>query len=363
MIEHRRHGDIAILAIDHPPVNATSQAVRQGLLDGVHALLDDPAVAGIVLVGANGTFSAGGDVRELGDASRNAPSLSDTIRAIEASRKPVVAAMSGYALGGGLELALGCHWRIGMRPLRVGLPEVTLGLIPGAGGTQRLPALVGATAALDLITSGRHVEADEACALGLLDELVAAPLEASAVVFLRRLLEQGRERRPPSDTDRSVDAGFFDAYRTAHGEQWRGLLAPWKAVEAIEARYRLPAAAAAACERSAYLECQGSAQRAALSHVFVARRKLRATRDEMRERTIAARLRAAVGDTAAEDLARPPSIAAIVEAARALVGEKLALSDDEIDIVAIDRLGFPQHRGGPMFAARTRRPDDGSGAV
>jgi 3-hydroxyacyl-CoA dehydrogenase len=359
VIELHRHDEIAVLTINHPPVNSTSQAVRQGLLDGVRTLLDDDAVAGIVVIGANARFSAGGDVHELGDANRNVPSLSDTIRVIEASRKPVVAAMTGYALGGGLELALGCHWRIGMRPLRVGLPEVTLGLIPGAGGTQRLPAVIGAEMALDLITSGRHVAADEALALGLLDALVEAPLETAAVQFLRQLLSSATTVSLRQTKAHHVSAAFFDAYRKQHADAWRGQLAPWKAIDAIEACCLKPAAAAA-LERAAYLECQQSPQRAALAHVFLSRRKFRDGLDETRASLIAHRLMTAAG--IAEDGIAPReallSDRAMREMAaqgRVLMREGIASCEEEIDLVAIETIGIPAHLGGPMFIHRASR--------
>ncbi|HET8883318.1 MAG TPA: enoyl-CoA hydratase/isomerase family protein [Solimonas sp.] len=347
MIKQHLCNSVAVLTLDHPPVNATSQAVRQGLLDAVRAALADARVTGIVIIGARDAFSAGGDVRELGDASRNAPSLRDVIERIESSEKPVVAALAGYALGGGLELALGCHARIGIAPLRVGLPEVTLGVIPGAGGTQRLPRIIGAEAALDVMTSGRHLPADEALRLGILDALVDAPLEDAAVQFVRSGAATGpatRRLAPPPPA-------FFAQFRAAHRAAWHGLLAPWKIVDAVESLYRLPRAQAAAVEREAYLQCQASPQRAALGHLFTVRRALRAQRDEDREAVIAARLRAAVSLSGEWTQAEVDALAA---AGRVLLTDGSARSADEIDLVAVDRLNFPAFLGGPMFGAAHR---------
>src|SRR5919109_1673214 len=157
-VEH--DGDIAVVVIDNPPVNASSWEVRDGLLQAINALAADQTVAGIVLIGAGKTFVAGADIREFDKPPRD-PQLPAVITAIESCPKPVVAAIHGAALGGGFELALGCDARVATADASVGLPEVTLGIIPGAGGTQRLPRLVGSARAIELIASGRRLKADE----------------------------------------------------------------------------------------------------------------------------------------------------------------------------------------------------------
>ena len=174
---------VALVRIDSPPVNAGSVRVRSDLLDAFERLAGVDGLAGVVLVGSNGNFVAGSDMREF-DAPPLAPHLPDVIASVEALPVPVVAAIEGAALGGGFELALGCDARIGAADAVVGLPEVTLGLVPGAGGTVRLPRLVGAANAIALITSGRRVKADEARALGMLDKVVETDVVAAAEHFI-----------------------------------------------------------------------------------------------------------------------------------------------------------------------------------
>ncbi|HET8791254.1 MAG TPA: enoyl-CoA hydratase/isomerase family protein, partial [Modicisalibacter sp.] len=178
-VSYARHARVGVIRIDNPPVNALGQAVRQGLLDALREALDDDLVEVLVLLAAGRTFIAGADIREFGKPPQ-APLLPDVINALEMSTKPLIAVLHGTALGGGLEVALGCHWRIALEGTRAGLPEVKLGLLPGAGGTQRLPRLAGIDCALDMITSGRFVEADEALANGIVDDVVAGadPLKA-----------------------------------------------------------------------------------------------------------------------------------------------------------------------------------------
>ena len=181
-VSYRREGDIAFIEIDNPPVNALSAAVRQGLAQAVVRLADDPDARIAVLSCAGRTFIAGADISEFGKPSVP-PSLPDVIAAIEASEKPVVAALHGTVLGGGLEVALGAHYRVAVPGTRMGLPEVTLGLLPGAGGTQRLPRAVGTEAAIDLITSGRQIDAGEARRLGLIDAVQFEQLATEAIDY------------------------------------------------------------------------------------------------------------------------------------------------------------------------------------
>lgn len=362
MIRLDRDGAIAVLTIDNPPVNATSQAVRRGLLDALGSAAADAQTAAIVIIGAGGRYSAGGDVRELGNTALNLPSLLDTIALIEASNKPVIAAMQGVALGGGLELALACHYRIGTAPLKVGLPEVTLGVIPGAGGTQRLPRLIGPHAALEIISSGRHVEAAEALRLGLLDLLVEGPLLAAAVAFARSAVQRQLPLPVSRRSERiaAIDPDLFEDFRRAHAVAWRGQLAPWRIVDAIEQACTRPPEAGAGFERAAYVECQSSPQRAALAYLFTARRAAKKSDLAARTPLIAARLRA-VPETAEGDsmqwsgaAAWPQDFAdAVADEGRRLLADGIAMSAAEIDVVAVDTLGFPAHCGGPMYAAAT----------
>ena len=191
-VQLQRDGDIAVIVIDNPPVNAGSAAVRQGLLNAVHTLRDDPTLKGAVLIGAGSTFIAGSDIREFGQPLAE-PQLPAVIAAIEDCCKPVVAALHGAALGGGFELALGCDARVAAPGTVVGLPEVTLGIIPGAGGTQRLPRLVGLPRAVQMICSGERVPAATALSQGIVDELAEGDLRAAAIAHARRLA--GRKQR------------------------------------------------------------------------------------------------------------------------------------------------------------------------
>ena len=212
-------GGIATVVIDNPPVNASSWDVRRGLLTAIEQMSADPSVSGIVLIGAGKTFIAGADIKEFDGPLRD-PQMPAVIAAVEACAKPVVAAIHGAALGAGYELALGCDARIVAADAIVGLPEVMLGIIPGAGGTQRLPRLVGLSAAIDLITAGRRVKANEAVALGMVDAMSTGDLHADAVQLARSL--QGRKRRlseldVPAESDADIAAAADRATRPGQG--------------------------------------------------------------------------------------------------------------------------------------------------
>jgi 3-hydroxyacyl-CoA dehydrogenase len=270
---------VAVITIDNPPVNAMSMAVRAELRDAVQAAAADPAVQALVLIGANGKFIPGADIREFGKPI-SGPSGRDVIAAIEACTemaKPVVAALAGNALGGGLEIALGCHWRVATPDCKLGLPEVNIGLIPGAGGTQRLPRLVGAAKALEMITSGKPIGAAEATEIGVVDELVAGDLLAGALAFVRRMLAQAQPLRRVSERgDRIVatDPTLFAEIRSRNARKWQGLIAPQHIVACIEAACTRPFAESYALELTAFDECKASPQRAALVHLFGAEREV-----------------------------------------------------------------------------------------
>ncbi|HEX6704652.1 MAG TPA: 3-hydroxyacyl-CoA dehydrogenase NAD-binding domain-containing protein [Albitalea sp.] len=266
---------IAVLTIANPPVNAMSMAVRRDLLAAVQSACADPAVKAIVLIGAGDRFIPGADIREFGKPLTG-PSGRDVIAALEASPKPVVAALGVHALGGGLEIALGCHFRIATPDCKIGLPEVQLGLLPGAGGTQRLPRLVGAARALELITTGKPMTAQEALTAGVVDEVVGGALLDAALSFARRVLAEGRPLTRVSERDeriRNIDPTLFSDFRAQHAKRWRGQLAPQRIVACIEAACTRPWAEAYALELAAFDECKASAQRAALIHVFNAERE------------------------------------------------------------------------------------------
>ncbi|WP_174290940.1 3-hydroxyacyl-CoA dehydrogenase NAD-binding domain-containing protein [Sphingomonas bacterium] len=236
---------IGILTIDYPPVNALGAAVRQGLDQGFHTFDADPAVKAIVLICAGRTFFAGADIAELGKPLAE-PDLGAVFEILDGGGKPVIAAIHGTALGGGYELALACHHRIAVPSARVGLPEVKLGLLPGAGGTQRLPRIVGAEVALDLITSGRPVGAPEALQLGMIDALATeGRLREDAIAFARGIVAEALPLRRVRDRDDKLlpargDPDLFDAFLTRNARAFRGLKAPASIVEAVRAAVTLP---------------------------------------------------------------------------------------------------------------------------
>ncbi len=265
-----RQGEIAIVTIDNPPINATGQRVRAGLVRAAEAIAADPEIRGAVLVCAGRTFVAGADIGEFGKPPV-APSLRDCVAAIENLAKPVVAVLHGTALGGGLELALSCHYRLIDPAGVVGLPEVTLGIVPGAGGTQRLPRLIGTAAALDLITTGRRVDSAEAFRLGLVDAVTSGDRLAFALRFLRKRLADPL-RRLSERPFPSLEPAAIAAARTAVSKKCPGQIAPVRAIDVVAGSAGLGFAAGLALERTAFEDLRGSAQSEALRHIFFAER-------------------------------------------------------------------------------------------
>lgn len=264
------HDGVQLLVIDNPPVNATSHALRSQLLAAVQAADADPAVSALVIACAGSTFVAGADVREF-DKTGIPPILPDVVAALEACSKPIVAAIHGTALGGGCELALGCHGRIIAAEAGIGLPEVKLGLIPGATGTQRLPRVVGLVNALDIITTGRTVKAKEALALGLVDRIATGDLRAEAIAFAKELIGKPLRRVSELTVD-PVDAATWTAAVAGVKKKARGQLSPVVAAEIIGLAADTPYAAALVQERKAFLELMAGAQSRALRHMFAAER-------------------------------------------------------------------------------------------
>ena len=264
-----RDQDVAFVVIDNPPVNASSFEVRAGLLDAVRMLAGDAGVSAIVLIGAGKTFVAGADIREFGKPPRD-PQLPAVIAAIEQCEKPVIAAIAGAALGGGFELALGCDARIATPDAMVGLPEVTLGIIPGAGGTQRVPRLTGLAAAIELVASGRRLKAAEAKGLGLLDAIVTDDLRSAALHHARAAAGQKRrisELPVPAEPEEAVECAVAEAMKGA-----RGRAAVKEAVEAVRNATRMPFAAALVEERAVFQHLRQSEEAAALRYLFFAER-------------------------------------------------------------------------------------------
>ena len=277
-VNYRLQSDVAVLEIANPPVNALSIHVREGLVEGLRRAASEGAVQAIVICGARGAFPAGADIKEIASGlSHKSPIIREVQARMEASDKPIVAAIEGTALGGGFELALACHWRVCARSAKVGLPEVRLGLIPGAGGTQRFTRLAGPEAALEAITSGAHIPAARAQELGVVDELADNAVVA-AVEFARQAVRERRELRLASNVnDRiaNVDRAIFAAFRARIAAKTRGQLAPSKIIDSIEAACLLPKDEAFRLEREWFNECRDSPQRAALVHVFFAEREAR----------------------------------------------------------------------------------------
>ena len=271
-------GDIGILTIDYPPVNALSQATRQGIVDGMQAANANPAVKAIVLICAGRTFLAGADITEFGKPPR-APGLREAQDLIENSAKPVIAAIHGTALGGGLEVAMCCHYRVGVPSAKCGLPEVLIGVLPGAGGTQRLPRIVGVEKALDMIVNGTHVPAKECHAMGLLDELVPeGTLRDGAIAFAKKVLAEKRPLRKVRDNDGKIAAArgkpeIFDNVRRANAKKFRGLPAPEACIQCVEATVNGSFEDGLATERRLFQQLVAGTESIAQRYAFFAQRE------------------------------------------------------------------------------------------
>ena len=262
------HATVARIVIDNPPVNAASYRVRLGLIDAIRAVADSPAIETAVLIGAGRTFMAGADISEFG-APPAEPTLPSVIAAIDACPKPVVAAIGGAALGGGYELALACDARVAAADAVVGLPEVTLGLIPGAGGTVRLTRLIDAASALRLIVGGRPVRATAALAAGMIDAVAEGDLAAFAAAFALKQAKRPLSREPPLPYDEAAFAAVADAALRAR----RSRDAAGEAVAAVRRAVTLPFAEALRAEREAFQTLRTSEASAALRHLFFAERR------------------------------------------------------------------------------------------
>ncbi len=270
--------NIAVITLDSPPVNALSAAVRDAIHECVRLALADDAVQAIVLMCAGKTFVAGADITEFGKPP--AGMLFQKVQQlIEDATKPVIAAIHGTALGGGLELALVCHYRVAVPSAKCGLPEVNLGLLPGAGGTQRLPRIVGPEKALEMVTSGMHVNAKDSLAMGLVDELVPeGALRAGAIAYARKVLAEGRPLKKVREMNDKVLAargnpGLFAEFRRANARKFRGFQAPESNIRCIEAAVNLPFDEGMAVERELFLELMNGTQSAAQRYYFFASRQ------------------------------------------------------------------------------------------
>jgi len=271
-VDLRRDGEIAIVTSDNPPVNALKHEVRAGLAEVLRQIRDEAAIKALVVACAGRTFFAGADITEFGKPPQ-APGLGEVIVAIEAMPKPVVAALHGTALGGGFELALACHFRVAVAAARVGLPEVKLGLLPGAGGTQRLPRLIGPEKALKMIVTGDPITAGEALADGIIDDLVEGDPIEGAIGFARRVVAEGQPLRRVRDRDEKLIAeGFADAAETLT-RRLRGREAPAACVEAVRNAIILPFDAGLKREGELFRQLMVGDQSKAQRHIFFAERE------------------------------------------------------------------------------------------
>ncbi len=278
VVSTAREGAVAVLTLQSGPVNALGTALRRGILAAVEAAEADAAVEAIVLIGGGRMFSAGADITEFGKPQTGI-GLPDLLNRIEASTKPVVAAIHGNALGGGLETALACHYRVAVPSAKVGLPEVKLGILPGAGGTQRLPRVVGPRKALEVIVGGSPIGAKAAAAMGLIDELAPEDgLRAHAIAFAERVVAEGRPLLKIRDRDDKIvegreDPGLFAAFREENARKTRGFEAPEACIACVEAACRLPFDEGLAFERAEFQKLVSGTQSAAQRYVFFAERQ------------------------------------------------------------------------------------------
>ena len=273
-ISTHRHGDVLIVTSNNPPVNALGAAVRQGLVAAIEEAEGDEAIKAVVIRCEGQTFFAGADITEFGKPPVM-PWLPAVVDTIENCSKPVVAAIHGTALGGGLEIALGCHYRVAVPSAKLGVPEVKLGLLPGAGGTQRLPRVAGVQKALEMVTSGTPIGAREARDIGLVDRIIEGDLQEHAVAYA----EEVRDVRPlPKSSERqdkieATDPGIFDEFRKANARKFRGFEAPEKNIQAVEAAVAKPYAEGVIDERRLFMELMSGTQARAQQYFFFSERK------------------------------------------------------------------------------------------
>jgi 3-hydroxyacyl-CoA dehydrogenase len=280
LVQFTKSGDIAVITINNPPVNALSPGVPEGISESIDQLQRDDGLKAAVLIGGGNTFIAGADIKELAKMAAGKPrgaGLLPLLLKIEDCRKPVVAAIHGTALGGGMEIAMACHYRVAVRSAKVGQPEVKLGIIPGAGGTQRLPRLAGIAKAVEMCSEGNPIAAQEAFELGIIDKLIEGDLPTGAIAFAHEIVvkpaPKTRERKNKLGAP-EPNAPIFAAARENARKKQRGLVAPLVAIDAVEAATRLPFDEGCQVEQKLFAECLVSPQAKALMHVFFAAREV-----------------------------------------------------------------------------------------
>jgi len=277
-VHYEARGNIALLSIDNPPVNPLSSGVRQGLFDGVSSALADDAIEAIVLTGMHRAFIAGADISEFGAAATEGVGLGEALDKMEGSTKPIIAAINGTAFGGGLEVALCCDYRIAAAAAPVGLPEVKLGLLPGAGGTQRLPRLVGAEAAVQAIVSGNPIMAPDALTMGIVDRVASGDIVDDAIAYAQEIIGAGAATRKVRDLEDKISAdrgntALFEKFAANLDKTHRGQFAPAQILQCVEAAVNAESFdEGMAVERARFAECMSDPQREALIHIFFAER-------------------------------------------------------------------------------------------
>ncbi len=277
-VHYEARGNIALLSIDNPPVNPLSSGVRQGLFDGVSSALADDAIEAIVLTGMHRAFIAGADISEFGAAATEGVGLGEALDKMEGSTKPIIAAINGTAFGGGLEVALCCDYRIAAATAPVGLPEVKLGLLPGAGGTQRLPRLIGAEAAVQAIVSGNPIMAPDALTMGIVDRVASGDIVDDAIAYAQEIIADGAATRKVRDLEDKVSAdrgntALFEKFAANLDKTHRGQFAPAQILQCVEAAVNAESFdEGMAVERARFAECMSDPQREALIHIFFAER-------------------------------------------------------------------------------------------
>lgn len=278
IVEYQLQGHIGVITLNNPPVNALSvgKGLLQGILDAIKAGDHDPAVRAFLLIGGGKNFSGGADITEFGKPPfPGMATLRDVLQYMDTVTKPITAAIAGPTMGGGLELALGAHYRCAITGAQIGLPEVKLGILPGAGGTQRLPRLIGAKTAVDMIVSGDPISTERALELGIVDEIVTGDLLAGAIKFANRIVKEGKPIRRASALTVAVEGDadtFFAEARDRIAKEWRGYPAPLECLACVEAAVKRPFAEGVRFERERFEYLVGTDASKSLRHAFFAER-------------------------------------------------------------------------------------------
>jgi 3-hydroxyacyl-CoA dehydrogenase len=321
---------IAVIALNNPPVNGLSNALRAGILEGLKKADADPAVKAAILIGSAKAFSGGADIREF-NTVRTKPELPDVNAQQDAMSKPLVAAIGGFALGGGLELALACHYRVAAPKAQLGVPEVKLGILPGSGGTQRLPRAIPLEEAVRMMTTGNPISSEKAKELGLVDEIVQADLLDGAIAFTKKLLAEGKGPRRLRDQKANFDSdpkAYFTALREQVAKESKGYPAPLEIVACVEAAATLPFDEGRKVERERFAKLLASNESKALRHMFFAERQT-----------------AKIPDVPEDTPQRPVKKAAVVGAGTMGAGIAMCFANAGIPVTLIDMKAEAVDRG------------------